>query len=977
MHESASAAIPERVAAALGDRYTLERELGRGGMATVYLARDLRYDRPVAVKVLSPELTGGITATRFLREISIAARLQHPHVLTLIDSGEVRPDDGGTPLLYYVMPYVDGESLRARIQRAGPLPVDDAVRLLRGVVEGLAHAHARGVLHRDIKPDNVLLTGQHALLADFGIARAMNEAADTASLTATGVSIGTPSYMAPEQITATAAVDARADVYAVGALAYEMLAGEPPFTGTPQAVLTSHLAAAAPDIAAVRADVPPVLARMIARCLEKDPAARFADAGALLTALEALAAPAVAPRSGRPSAVRWYVTAGLVIAGFAVMLGYGMVRGERERWVHGTAIPLIRQFIDEERTDSAFAVATRAAAILPRDSVLHSLWPMISHTHVFRSMPAGARVYRARFEDTTSWQLIGTTPTDSVRVPQAFGRYRFELPGHRTVTLLAGGLLYEQIALSGAPLPQLVTLAPLDAPDADMVSVPGPVVTIDGVDQRLADFLMDRHEVTNRQYKAFVDAGGYERREFWTEPFIVDGREVPFEQARSALVDRTGRPGPATWEGGAPPAGQLDLPVAGVSWYEAAAFARFAGKSLPTVHHWRAAAVPSAARFIVPGSTFESDAPAAGGTDGGMSPWGVFDMAGNVREWCWNEDGDGQRHIPGGGWADPVYRFTDPFAQRPGDRSPMNGIRLVRYTDADSLLRLAAAPILRPARDYALETPVADAVFAGYRVLYDYDPLPLGARVEARDTSYADWIRETVSFSAAYGRERVRAVLFLPRRASPPFQTVLIFPGSNALFERSSDRIDAEFLSFFMRSGRAVLHPVYKGTYERADTMLSFSTAPTIAYRDAVLTWGKDLRRSVDYIESRAELDGESVAYLGVSLGGRMGGVMMGIEPRFKAGILLVAGLGPLPTRPEVDPLNFLPRVHIPTLMLNGRYDDVFRLETSQLPYFQLLGTPPEHKRHVLYDEGHWVPRDQLIRESLTWLDRYLGPVSR
>jgi eukaryotic-like serine/threonine-protein kinase len=273
--------------------------------------------------------------------------------------------------------------------------------------------------------------------------------------------------------------------------------------------------------------------------------------------------------------------------------------------------------------------------------------------------------------------------------------------------------------------------------------------------------------------------------------------------------------------------------------------------------------------------------------------------------------------------------------------------------------------------------PVDDVVFESYRVLYDYDPLPLDARVEARDTTMAEWVREVVSFAAGYGRERVRAQLLLPRHARPPYQTVVLFPGSEALFEPSSDATDLGYLSFLVRDGRALMLPVYKGTFERADTVLTYTTSPTIAYRDAVLAWGKDLRRAVDFIAERADLDSSRVAYLGVSLGGRMGGVMLAVEPRFRAAVLMVAGLSSLQVRPEADPINFLPRVRTPTLMLNGRYDDIFRLEESQRHFFRLLGTPAEHKRHLLYDDGHWIPREPLVRETLGWLDGYMGPVGR
>jgi formylglycine-generating enzyme required for sulfatase activity len=261
---------------------------------------------------------------------------------------------------------------------------------------------------------------------------------------------------------------------------------------------------------------------------------------------------------------------------------------------------------------------------------------------------------------------------------------------------------------------------------------------------------MDKLEVTNRQYKAFVDAGGYTKREYWPPQLVSDAVGPGFEAAIAKFTDKTGRLGPSTWEAGAYPAGQADFPVGGVSWYEASAYAKFAGKSLPTVYHWaRAAAIP-AARFIAPGSRFESTSPVRGGSPRALGVYGVYDLAGNVREWCENLASGGGRFILGGGWSDPPYGFTDGYAQPPMDRSAINGIRLVRYLHTDDQLARAREPQPRAFTDYKSEKPVADVVFEGFRHIFDYDRNPLNARIDARDTT-----RTTGSSSARASTRRM------------------------------------------------------------------------------------------------------------------------------------------------------------------------------------------------------------------------------
>src|SRR5918996_6513031 len=278
---------------AVSDRYTIDRELGRGGMAVVYLARDRKHDRPVAIKILRSEIVAGEFAQRFLREIQIQARLQHPHILPLLDSGTT---EEASPRPFYVMPYVDGETLRQRLTREGPLPEAEALRLVRETGEALHYAHGEGLIHRDVKPENVLLSQGHTLVADFGIARAAGVAAGD-RLTRTGLSMGTPHYMSPEQAGGEPEVDARADQYSLACVLYELLAGQPPFTGlSAAAVLSRQVLDPVPPLTTLRPGVPGSVRRAIERGLSKVPADRFGTVLEFLAALEAPDAPAAEPK---------------------------------------------------------------------------------------------------------------------------------------------------------------------------------------------------------------------------------------------------------------------------------------------------------------------------------------------------------------------------------------------------------------------------------------------------------------------------------------------------------------------------------------------------------------------------------------------------------------------------------------------------------------------------------------------------------
>jgi dienelactone hydrolase len=654
----------------------------------------------------------------------------------------------------------------------------------------------------------------------------------------------------------------------------------------------------------------------------------------------------------------------------------GARQTEDSEWDLVTGLDEIRRLVGEYDYPGANAIARELDGVIKNDSVRESVWSEVSRSVTLETDPPGAVVLRRDYSPTDAeWEELGRTPIEVARFPLGLSRVRFELEGYlpRETADFSG-------RLAASPPFRLDTEETLP-PGMTRVSGGSAKIWAPGLEQldslALADFFMDVHEVTNRQYKEFVDEGGYRDPACWTHPFVRDGRTLTFEEAMTAFVDQTGRPGPSGWEVGAYLGGADDLPVGGVSWYEAAAYACSAGKALPTVYHWYMAADPFSSNHVVPLSNYDGQGPAPVGQYGGVTRDGVYDMAGNVREWTRNADGE-SRYNQGGGWDDPEYAFNDAITSPAFDRSPGNGIRLVMYPDTTNVAA-ASAPIEKAFRDYYAEAPVSDEVFEVYRQMYAYDSTALNAVVISSDTT-ATYIRERVEMDAAYGGERLTAFLFLPvdGTGSPPYQAVTFFPGSNDLYKRSYDELNIRFLDFVLRGGRAVVYPIYKGTYERGSDLRSDIQDETNLYRDHVIAWARDIGRSIDYLETRPDIDAERLAYYGISWGGVMGGIMTAVEPRFKASVLVVGGLEMQAVQPMADPFNFLPRVTLPTLMLNGRYDSFFPLATSIMPFYENLGTPEADRKIIVTDANHFVlsyEANLAIAESLDWLDGYVGPV--
>jgi cephalosporin-C deacetylase-like acetyl esterase len=666
-----------------------------------------------------------------------------------------------------------------------------------------------------------------------------------------------------------------------------------------------------------------------------------------------------------------------------------LVKRSRDvRWARDVAVPEISRQAEQGgfgEFGDAFRIAEKAERAIPGNPALNQLWPLISYQTSLETTPAGADVYRKAYSDASApWELVGRTPFQNVRQPRGNFVWKFEKPGFGTVLRTTASVFGRYPPPLGQPVAAAVMLDESGKTPAGMVRVapekyprtlfiPG----YEGMPELpLKDYWIDQYEVTNRQFKVFVDQGGYQKREYWKVDFQRDAKKLSWDEAMALFRDAAGRPGPKDWTQGEYPKGQDDFPVTGVSWYEAAAYAEFAGKSLPTIYHWNRAAGPFSAPYIVPASNFGGTGPWPVGSKQDMSPWGNYDMAGNAKEWIWNEAEPGKRYVLGGGWDEPNYMFVDPDAQSPFLRAADVGFRCVKYIEADESLRTAAAPMATPRRDLSRGKPVPDELFRAYRGLYSYDKIPLNATVEPFGKDEEDWRTERITYTAAYGHEQAIAYLFLPKKGKPPFQTVVFFPGSNALLLRTFAIYPTAALDGVLRSGRAVLYPVYKGTYERGDGLESDVADTTSTWRDHVIMWVKDASRAIDYAETRPDLDHAKLAYYGYSWGAAMGAIVPALEPRLKVCVLALGGLNFQRTLPEVDTFNFISRVKQPVLMLNGHYDFFFPVDSSQEPFYRLLGSAKDQKKHVLYETGHNVPRNELIKETLNWLDRYLGPVN-
>ncbi|MEN6428519.1 MAG: protein kinase [Phycisphaerales bacterium] len=1010
------------------DRYKLLEKIGEGGMAVVYMAeQEQPIHRKVALKIIKLGMDTRQVIARFEAERQVLALMDHPNIAKVLDAGAT---ETGRP--YFVMELVQGVSITEYCDR-NSLSTKDRLGLFIQVCSAVQHAHQKGIIHRDIKPSNVMVTHHDGKpvpkVIDFGIAKATNQRLTEKTLfTRYAHLIGTPAYMSPEQAELSDLdIDTRTDIYSLGVLLYELLTGTTPFSEEelrkagyvemqrvireqepvkPSTRLTT-LGDTLTDIARHRGCTPDLLRKavrgdldwIVMKSLEKDRARRYETASGLALDIERHLSnePVVARPPSTAYRVRKFLrrnrvaltlaTMSVCLVGLVPAGAFLWLRQAYVEWARNQAVPAVERLVeqaaatgDPAKARQALELGQRALRHLPDEPRLKKALDACLIVWSIKSDPAGARVSTKPYQEPNAdWMDLGQTPLQDIRLARGFYHVRFEKTGCEPVEAVYGsgsGDLYRR-------------LDPIGEIPPGMVRVPGRYVAIARIGE-VPGFFIDKHEVTNRRFKEFVDAGGYGNARYWKEPFARDGKTLSWEEAVSLFRDSTGQPGPATWIAGGYPAGHDDFPVSGVSWYEAAAYAEFAGRSLPTRDHWALAAGFDQSDFyalflnlIAPVSRFGGGGPAQVGSHNGVNCFGALDMAGNVREWCWNESPDG-RFIRGGAWDSAVYAYINENQLSPWDRSPQNGFRCVIYLDREKIpATLFDRKGLCRERDFSKEKPVDDATFEIFKTRFDYDPGDLKPEVEKRDTSGPDWIVERVTFAAAYDNERVIAELYLPRNGPKPYQSVIMFPAAEAVsgWLPASTRMYLEDLGLdcIVRSGRAFVFPVYKGTYERTGDNTLLKTWPAEEYRhaytDYLAKWVKDFRRCVDYLETRPnDFDPQKIAFCGGSWGGVIGTIIPAVEPRVRVVILALGGFEANYALPEAQGLNYVSHITAPTLMLNGRLDMLFPLETCVRPAFNLLGTPEKDKRLVLYDTEHYVPKTELTRELLAWLDKYFGP---
>jgi serine/threonine protein kinase/formylglycine-generating enzyme required for sulfatase activity len=1033
--------------------YRILSKLGAGGMGEVYLADDTQLGRRVAIKLLPAAASSDEHARkRLVREARAAATLDHPHICSVYEVGEA-DGRSYIAMQYIEGETLDLKLKRKVLELRESLAIATQVAdaLSEAHAHGIIHRDIKpsNIVITARGQAKVMDFGLAKLIPQAEVVQ--SEAETDALLSTPGAIIGTVPYMSPEQVRGEA-LDGRSDIFSFGAVLYEILSGQQPFASKSSAATASAiLTHEPPPLARFSRRLPPELERIVSKALRKDPDERYQTAKDLLIDLRSLrdelefqhrlerSAPPDSNRdesvaaSSPPEIVKtaappldrtgtelahdtkkesglrtlWQTSSSrtglIVIAALVLLAGTGWFSWHRAnlKWARAQ-LPRIEQLAQAQKYFEAYDLAVAAQKYLPDDATIALLMPTISDIISVTTEPAGAQVYLKRFSPDESGkfpprQLLGTTPINNLRIARGEYILYTEKDGYaKTERTLSDTILrYGNLSIVPPPLRIEQKLFVADKMPDRMVFVPGSeyrlVAWARPTEARvqLNDYYIDKYEVSNQDYKEFINAGGYLKKQYWKFPFIKDRKTVPWEEAMTEFKDRTGLPGPRSWWSQNFPEGRAEYPVTDINWYEAAAYAAFKGKQLPTVFQWEKAArdgnfsdlgnympwgifypgemLDYRANFMINGT-----AP-VNSSEFGMSPFGCYNMAGNVSEWCLNETSEGFIST-GGAWGEPSYTFAE-YGTFPGFYSS-NKLGFRCALNSPGATSDQGAMRIEIKEEIPVYSPSSDASFKNWLNYYRYDKTPLDPQiVEVKETG--EWRREKITFNGADG-ERAIAYLYLPKNFPRPLQVIHVVPaGDVARGLRSLPDSMEDMIAPFIKSGRAAFGVVIKSYIERLRPAGYTEPAPTtVEYREKIVNWITDERRGLDYLETRSDIDASKIAFFGPSAGARIGLILAAVENRYASVFLLGASLRKtfVPWIEGANPIGFAPHIRAPKLMAHGRYDEDASLRTEAEPLYQLLREP---KRLVLYDGGHIPTIEFLVTTMNRWLDETLGPVKR
>ena len=679
----------------------------------------------------------------------------------------------------------------------------------------------------------------------------------------------------------------------------------------------------------------------------------------------------------------------LGVFGGLLLLTYG---GGTYIWVKASVMPVIQSALEKDDYLAAWKASQKIDAYAPFFSSTKLLDESISTIAKIEVTQSDAAIYWRPYAEQsyTEWEYLGHSPQSEFRLPNGLVELKLEKESYETSHIVSANPSPRFNNMSFNPAPKIapVELQPVGSIPPGMVYVsPGSHIPVagDGISEvNLRPFYIDKNEVSNKLFKEFIDAGGYEKREFWKNMEIVrEGVSLTFEEAKKYMVDSTGLIGPAGWEVGTYLDGQGEMPVTGLTWYEALAYARFRGNILPPMNHWAAAAYPPfeivapISPKLIPNSNFANTRLRRTGKNG-LGPYGTYDMVGNAREWVWNIFG-GVGMTMGGAYSDPSYMAAMQNPLPRFDRSLINGFRTARLLSPQDM-----TPFDRPVASYenkGKQVPyktMSDDVFELYSSTFSVSPIDLKADSLYQDESNDLWIKERVNIELGYESSTMDILIFRPKNQFEPLESVIFHPGLN--YYMSPPDIDevssGEFgLDFRVKSGRAVVWPALKGTMNRLFSSKLTKDSPwseqARAIRETNIHWRIDTHRTIDYLQERPDFDADSVFYLGMSAGSNAPTHTLLFETRYKAAVLYVGGGTPYSQPPVSDGHNHIPRIMTPILMLNGEQDYIIP-KTRVEKFFNDLGTPIEDKKLIFFNSGHWpLPRNQMIKETLGWIEKY------